>query len=529
MMFACVLAVFALFSCGQKKAEAKKRGILFQGEIAELTAESDGVTTFSFSENQKNALAAINKKYMTLSLSVTLKSTADTTFFLISGGEKKNAATAPESVFDGKAVTLSLCASALPEGFAIQCASPVEILHVDAEETKIGWTESDDAKFFGFGLQGGIANASKNFTDFSGGRLYFGANAGTYASILYKPQSKAQALNVAVGSEKLAVRRRARQTATVIPSLALRDVFAGISIENTSDIAGVLLRYNPEMKNPLKALKADPGLVPDWDLTRWRNADFEVFDWEEFPGVLIFDMKNYAVQDLFLKRLSFFAEKTGFRGSLAPDAKIANLHGFNAHDYRADTLAAFFNKADAEHFPLNQNELLLKRILIANGVLVQAADGVKAGQGALVSISRESPEYLRWQFLNHECFHGIFFTHEEFRAKMESIYNSMDRKSLEFIKMYYRVSPELDYDTADLYLMHNELMAYTVQSRLSNVRQYYKNLAGRAHVQKAIPELANYVLSTNAEGFYDIARQIDDFVSENYALNAGRVYQITRE
>ena len=95
--------------------------------------------------------------------------------------------------------------------------------------------------------------------------------------------------------------------------------------------------------------------------------------------------------------------------------------------------------------------------------------------------------------------------------------------------MYYRVSPELDYDTADLYLMHNELMAYTVQSRLSNVRQYYKNLAGRAHVQKAIPELANYVLSTNAEGFYDIARQIDDFVSENYALNAGRVYQITRE
>ena len=240
-------------------------------------------------------------------------------------------------------------------------------------------------------------------------------------------------------------------------------------------------------------------------------------------------MKNYAVQDAFLKRLSFFAEKTGFRGNLAPDAKIAALHGFNAHDYRTETLANFFNKAARENFPLNESELLLKKILLLNGQLVSDGDFVRAGRGALVSISRESPEYLRWQFLNHECFHGVFFTHEEFREKMNNIYNSMDRKSLEFVKSYYRVSPELDYDTADLYLMHNELMAYTVQNRLSRVAPYYTGLAGRAHVKRAIPELSDYVISTNAAGFVEIAREIDDFVNENYGLNAGRVYQITRE
>ena len=52
------------------------------------------------------------------------------------------------------------------------------------------------------------------------------------------------------------------------------------------------------------------------------------------------------MQDDLLKRMAFFTEKEGFRGRLAADEEIKDLHGFNAHDYRAETLAAFFDLAE---------------------------------------------------------------------------------------------------------------------------------------------------------------------------------------
>ena len=532
----CVFAFFAVslfaFSCtGEKKAE-KVRGIDFAGEIAPLEKEEDGEVVFSFTEKQKAFLTAFNQQHKTLSLLIALKqgeNPSDVDFFFLSGGEKRACATVLASLFSGKIVTVSLCASFLPDGFGVRSASPVSISRLEAAESKIGWYEGEDTIFLGFGASGGISETSRNFTTLASGREYFGSNAGTSLTIFYKKGSGEGKINVKSSNDVLEIRRTRTQKATVLSSLCVHDIFSPLSIDDTSCVSGVLLRFDPAMSDSLRAIKTDPGLIPDWDKNRWRNGDFEVFDWEEFPGVLIFDMKDYAVQDAFLKRLSFFAEKTGFRGSLASDERIKNLHGFNAHDYRPETLAAFFNKAERENFPLNGSERLLKKILITNGQLIEENGEVKAGQGALVSISRESPEYLRWQFLNHECFHGVFFTHEEFREKMSEIYSNMDRTSLEFIKNYYRVSPELDYDTSDLYLMHNELMAYTVQRRVSGVAQYYTGLASRAHVQKSIPDLANYVLSTNASGFVEIAKEIDAFLSENYALNAGRVYQIVRK
>ena len=141
---------------------------------------------------------------------------------------------------------------------------------------------------------------------------------------------------------------------------------------------------------PLSPITADPGIILHWPQAQWRQLSYELFAWEQFPSVLIFDFADYSVQDAYLKRLSFFAEKKGFTGKLLFDEDIASLHGFNAHDYRAETLAAFFQKAEAEHFPLSKSELHLRKVLFHNGIIVRTETGIEAGDGAIVSISRQS-------------------------------------------------------------------------------------------------------------------------------------------
>ena len=51
------------------------------------------------------------------------------------------------------------------------------------------------------------------------------------------------------------------------------------------------------------------------------------------------------------------------------DEEIASLHGYNAHDYKAESLAAFFETAQSQNFQLNQSELLLRHILLENGII----------------------------------------------------------------------------------------------------------------------------------------------------------------
>ena len=78
-----------------------------------------------------------------------------------------------------------------------------------------------------------------------------------------------------------------------------------------------------------------------YDPEHWRQPDYELFSWTRFPGILIMDTASYAVQSRFFKRLAFYVEKRGYRGRLIPEEEFAGLHGFNAHDYRAEDLARF--------------------------------------------------------------------------------------------------------------------------------------------------------------------------------------------
>ena len=245
--------------------------------------------------------------------------------------------------------------------------------------------------------------------------------------------------------------------------------------------------------------------------------------------VAFFDTKDYDVQDKLFKRLAFFSEKAGYTGKLVTDKVMAGEHGFNAHDYKAQTLADFFELARKTNFPLNEYEVMLQKILCAHGIIAQNADGsFSAGFGALVSISQESNLSLRAKLLAHEGWHTLFFRDEEFRNYVGAVYYTMDPTSREFLVEYFKSQPQLGYDTEDSYLMNNEFMAYVMQQRLSEVGKYFVHHANRGSVITYTPELAAYIRKTNGQGFEDAAAALNDFVYDKYGIVCGNIALVSR-
>jgi hypothetical protein len=277
-------------------------------------------------------------------------------------------------------------------------------------------------------------------------------------------------------------------------------------------------------------IAADPGVILDYPQTVWRDDDYEVFRWESFPTVLIFDTADYAVQDKLFKRLAFFTEKKGYRGRLVPDSELAGQHGWNAHDYRAEDLAAFYELARRQNFPLLPEERFLKEILIDNGIIT-ARDGiVAAGKGAVVSVSRESNGYLRRLFMAHECFHGIYFVDEDFRAFTRRRYDALDPVSKKVILSYFDYQA---YDITDEYLVFNEFMAHLLQQGVGAAAEYFgktvperleKSEWRRPILPQKDEEQGNW--PHLAAAFEKEARAFSAYVSQHWPLAAGRVWLI---
>jgi hypothetical protein len=236
----------------------------------------------------------------------------------------------------------------------------------------------------------------------------------------------------------------------------------------------------PDRPFPTEPVPADPGLILAYPAAAWRDPRYELFRWPHFPSLLIFDTADYALQDRLFKRLAFFTEKAGFRGRLAPDEEIAALHGWNAHDYRAEDLARFFSAAAETGFPLSPEERELEAVLLGAGILRPSGEGgFVPGAGGIISISRESPDYLRSRFLIHEGFHGLFFIDEDFRDFSRRRWDALDRGAKRFIRSYFDY---LRYDLEDSYLMVNEFMAYCLQQPVSQAGRYFgENLAGQLY------------------------------------------------
>ncbi|MCR4939882.1 MAG: hypothetical protein K5930_07220 [Treponemataceae bacterium] len=278
------------------------------------------------------------------------------------------------------------------------------------------------------------------------------------------------------------------------------------------------------------AIMSDLGSIPSWPSALWQRKDFELFRWNMFPEILLFDFADYKVQDDYLKRLAFYVEKAGYRGRLWSDDDLYGLHGYNAHDYRAESLASFYSTASAENFQLNESEYYLRDILLSYGIIRRSDDGKSflPGKGGIISISKESTIALRTSLLAHESFHGIYFVDEPFRQKVSEVCSIMDQKSLTFLKNYFASQSTLMYDLNDTYLMENETMAYIMQQSVNAQSSYFAdNIAKRGSVINYMPDLASYMRSTKASGFTAAATILDDYVFSRWGLNAGRTYMVS--
>ncbi|HRY55212.1 MAG TPA: hypothetical protein P5133_10205 [Spirochaetia bacterium] len=263
---------------------------------------------------------------------------------------------------------------------------------------------------------------------------------------------------------------------------------------------------------------------------RASGGDYDLYRWDLVPSVVVMDFADYATQDRYLKRLAFFVEKAGYRGSLQPDAVIGPLHGWNAHDYRPEDLAAFFREAAAKGFPLNREELALELLLAERGVLVGSGKGIEAGKGALISIARESPPYLRRTFLVHESTHAIFFADPEYRAFVQAEWKAMGKEERWFWKRYFQW---MVYDTSSEYLMANEYQAYLLQQPLRKVEEYFtRNLPANLLVPEVLerePELRSKVeayMERYGSSFARRAATLDAWLARKYGLAAGRTYSV---
>jgi len=270
-----------------------------------------------------------------------------------------------------------------------------------------------------------------------------------------------------------------------------------------------------------------PRYVLAWPQSHWRDPRFEVFRWYRFPSILIFDTADYDVQDRLLKRLAFFVEKRGFRGRLAHDYEIADLHGWNAHDYRAVDLARFFQTARMENFPLNREELELEQILLDQGLIWETLDGLRGGEGGILSISREAPEFLRFLFMAHEGFHGLFYIDEDFRNFTAYRWYWFPEDGRQ---MFLTFLDDQEYDITVEFIVLKEFASFLLQQPVSQAPTYF----GRRmpyRITNPYWHAANRHLRDHTGAFPHFAAMFtreaevfSAFVAERWGFAAGRVW-----
>jgi hypothetical protein len=287
----------------------------------------------------------------------------------------------------------------------------------------------------------------------------------------------------------------------------------------------ILLEPRPEWgssSSSFAPVPSDIGMILAASGGSSRHPDFEVFRWSLFPGVLIFDSRDYTVQKRLFHRLAFFVEKTGFRGKLHPNADIWARHGWNAHNYNAEGLAGFYNAAREAGFALNAEETWLAGYLVSQGVLRKDGEVFIPVAGGVLGISREASPQTRSLLLTHEAFHGAYYGLPEFRGLVENTWEGLPEEQKEFWRFYFTW---MGYDTGDHYLLVNEFQAYLLQQPLSQLEAQYKVvIAGR--LCAGYPEREAWLESLFAkypDMFSRPARVFSDYLEKTTGLRAGNV------
>ena len=438
----------------------------------------------------------------------------------------------------------NLALNDFPVGVLVYSDCPVKIYDFFAMPSVIGFDYSGNIPFFALSSNGGSFGVNNGRFDFSGATLVFPVE-NTNSSIMpiytvgftpvtdYGTFDSQLKVKANFGGELLGFRRVKELDSLELQTSMLQSPFSYVEFtENKNMVTKCLMKSNskdllPHSPNKVfKALKTDPGLVLTAKKLNWRTNFYEVYEWNRFPGVLFFDIEDYDTQSKFFTRLAFYAEKTGFKGKILTNEEIGTMHGYNAHDYSAETLANFFNLAMKNPSVLNKEELLLLDILLQNEVIAKTAEGFVPVKGAVISISKESQNWLRYNFIAHESWHGVFFIDEDFRNTVAAVYYTVDDTTMSFIKGYWQSQSSLNYDQSDDYLMKNEFMAYIMQQSLygkNGVANYFVHLANRKSVFEAIPDLCDFVRQTQGKTFEDAGKVLNDYAFDRWGLAAGRV------
>lgn len=426
----------------------------------------------------------------------------------------------------------------IPCGFFIYSTSNVELKSAKLVEPMYGFSNSDDETLFAFSSSGGKVNWDFSHLDMTGA-------VGVFGNELFLPCVKIHSdkengfESLCYGQEKIQCYLQSGvETNILLPLRAFKNPFADLKFEPDTKINRALLCFESSEKikrlkqGELPPIKTDLGLVLDWPQEKWRIGDFEFYNWSLDENVFLFDFADYKIQNEFFTRLAFFVEKTGYKGTLVSDYFVENKKSYNAHDYKADDLARFFNEVKKQNFKLNNRELLLKSLLLQNKIIYVLDDGTYGcdmkNMKCVISISRESYPATRLSLMAHEAWHGLYFSQEHFRNFVEKRFNSFDKRSLDFLIGYWQSQPSLSYDKTDDYLMKNEFMSYILQHRSNYIRGYYLQRAKWNSVVSYQKDLCDYIIETNAQYFVDESEIFEKYVKDAWGLAPGRVSLILR-
>ncbi|HNZ93646.1 MAG TPA: hypothetical protein PKL02_05855 [Rectinema sp.] len=323
------------------------------------------------------------------------------------------------------------------------------------------------------------------------------------------------------GNQKISYLHQGKRSLFVIPYTIFENSPGKIAMDVENDIRASVFCVDP-LQSAEEPPSIDPGLLV---FHSPLIADpYYLARWDQQPEVLLFLFKDYSVQDRYLKRLAFFVEKMGFVGSLAQDSQIASLHGWNAHDYRAEDLARFFDAAATQNFSLSNEEIELRELLIKNGIILKSGGKYRPGIGAVVSISQESPSYLQYRLLTHELSHALFFTDTSYRDLVISLYQRLTNDERWFLDRYFRW---MRYNVNSSYLMANEMQAYLVQQPIQDLEKYFSRTLANRLVEEH-PELTediNFYMEEHLDALVSCAEQLGSFLESTYGFEPGMLFR----
>ncbi len=574
LTFIFTILFFTFISCSQKNSKFSLLNFAEENLLALSPAavnsfvdlkDETGDMFYKFTENQMNEVNALFIDKNLRSVEITLQNLSEGDY----GKEKDKSFTLGllykddfdekgklKSQLEGRGqvsgnicdyqsenIKVSLASRIVPAGFYVRAKPGVKVEGISFEELKIGFEISDKTLLFAFGYDGGILQKTFTSADFvEADNLFVPFNSSE--GLLPKIEMSFKKLSD-YGSERNPVKVKAKygsENFSIVMSPACQKLTLQTSAfksknsilqlkENADLVTSIMMKANAKASASQKIIdpfETDLAFVLDWPRENWRCDDYELYQWNLFPKVLFFDFKDYDTQSRFLTRMAYFVEKEGYKGSLQSDYFVATHRGYNAHDYKAQDMAAFFSKAVLENFNLNEEELLLRTILVHNKIINPQSDGTFTGnEGSIISISRETAASTRVQLMAHESWHGIYFSSQDFRNFVESEYNNFDPTCWSFMKAYFK-SQNLGYDPNDDYLMKNEFMAYHMQRSVEESQIYWKERASWSAVNAMAPAQCAHVRKTNASHIAEQSQRFSDYVFKTWGLSCGKAWLCER-